>query len=130
LEAKLQRLDSIVSESVGVLKLDIEGHEASALRGAERLVRAGKIRDIVFEEHQTPPTPATEFLEQHGYTVFGLEQRLLGLRLSDPRRTEGKRSYDPPSYLATVEPQRAIERFKERGWKTLSAARADLRSSS
>jgi FkbM family methyltransferase len=130
LEAELQRLDSIVSENVGVLKLDVEGHEANALRGAEHLVQARKIRDIVFEEHQTPPTPATEFLEQHGYTVFGLEQRLFGLRLSDPRRIRTKRSYDPPSYLATVEPERAIDRFRQGGWKTLSAARANLRSAS
>jgi FkbM family methyltransferase len=130
-DAELHRLDSLLSDTVGVLKLDVEGHEASALKGAERLVRSRKIRDIVFEEFQTPPTAATEFLEEHGYTVFGLEQRLLGLRLSDPRRVGDKRSYDPPSYLATVEPSRAVARFKPRGWMTLSAGRANpLRSAS
>jgi FkbM family methyltransferase len=129
-DAELQRLDNIVSDRIGVLKLDVEGHEASALKGAEHLVQARMIRDIVFEEHQTPPTPATRFLEQHGYKIFRLEQRLLGLRLSDPRHLSGKRSYDPPSYLATVEPQRALARFKQRGWMTLSAARANLRPGS
>jgi FkbM family methyltransferase len=123
LEARLERLDSLVGEDVGVLKLDVEGHEASALEGAEALVREHKIRDIVFEEHETPPTPATEFLERNGYSVFGLEQRLLGLRLTDASAIAGNDSYFAPSYLATLDPERARTRLRRRGWLVLSADR-------
>jgi FkbM family methyltransferase len=122
-EAEVRRLDSLVSGDVGVLKLDIEGHEASALKGAEELVRARKIRDIVFEEHHTPPTPATEYLERNGYEVFRLEQRLLGLRLSDSPKAGTKDAYFAPSYLATLDPDRARARLRARGWMVLSAGR-------
>jgi FkbM family methyltransferase len=128
-DARLQRLDGLIAGEVGVLKLDVEGHEASALKGAESLVKARKIRDIVFEEHQPPPTPATEFLERNGYTVFGLEQRLLGIRLTDSRTIAGRDAYFAPSYLATLDPERARARLRRRGWLVLSAGRrADNRS--
>jgi FkbM family methyltransferase len=122
-EADLARLDDLVEDRVGVLKLDVEGHEAKALIGAERLLRERKIRDIVFEEHEIPPTPATELLEQHGYSVFRLEQRLLGPRISKPASAADAASDYPPSYLATVERERAEARLSRRGWMVLSAGR-------
>lgn len=47
------RLDDFADENdiaiITLLKLDIEGHEVFALRGAERLLAAGRIRALTFE---------------------------------------------------------------------------------
>lgn len=122
-ETELGTMDDLVADSVGVLKLDVEGHEAEALRGAERLLRERRIRDIVFEENDTPPTPATDLLEEHGYSIFRIEQRLLGLRVSRPGSAAGRVLHYAPSYVATVEPERAEGRLRRRGWMVLSAGR-------
>lgn len=52
-QVALRRLDSLTAEHeieyINLLKLDVEGSELDALRGAERLLGAGRIGAIVFE---------------------------------------------------------------------------------
>jgi FkbM family methyltransferase len=45
------RLDDEVGEIVQVLKLDVEGFEGKALKGAEKHIRNKTIRHIIFEDH-------------------------------------------------------------------------------
>jgi FkbM family methyltransferase len=113
------RLDDLFSEAIAVLKLDVEGHELSALRGAEQLLSAKRIRDILFEEHQPPPTAVTELLHAHGYAVFGVRQGLTGPVLSSPQEAYRRQLWDPPALLGTADPQRAERRLKPRGWVCL-----------
>lgn len=51
-------------ERVDLLKLDVQGHEHSALRGAERLIRAGRVGTIFMELNWSAksrgPSPADE----------------------------------------------------------------------
>lgn len=61
-------------DKVDLLKIDIQGHEYAALKGAEQLIRAGSIDTIFMElnwaERSQPSCPATEsiqFLEQAHY---------------------------------------------------------------
>jgi FkbM family methyltransferase len=113
------RLDDELAGPVGVLKLDVEMHELAALQGAASMLSAGLIRDIVFEEHDPPPTAVTRLLESHGYTVFSVRQGLAGPVLSAAADAYRMKLWDPPALLATREPERARERLRPRGWISL-----------
>jgi FkbM family methyltransferase len=114
----LARLDDVVgSGRLGLLKVDVEGHEASVLRGAERLLGDGGIRDIVFEDHDPYPSEATAIVEAAGYELISLANDLWGLRLVAPSERGEVSAWPGPSYLATLEPERARERLRPRGWQ-------------
>jgi FkbM family methyltransferase len=111
-------LDEALGERrVGVLKLDVEGHELAALEGARRLLSSGAIRDVLFEEHHSLPSIVSRHLAEHGYAVFGLRERLRGVLLADPRTTQLQ--WDAPTYLATLDPDRATARIRLNGWNCL-----------
>jgi hypothetical protein len=46
--------------TLALLKLDVEGHELAVLEGASRLLGGGAIRDVMFEEEETLPTPVSQ----------------------------------------------------------------------
>ncbi len=122
---RVVRLDEAVGEErVGVMKLDVEGHELEVLRGATRLLADHRIRDIVFEEIRQPPTPVTRLLEGCGYSIFSLDQALLGPVAAPVGQRRTLQSTEDPSYLGTLEPARALERLRGRGWATLGIANA------
>ena len=122
LSVPLERLDDrLAGRHVGVLKIDVEGHELSVLRGAETALAEGRIRDIVFEENRALPTPVTGLLEAAGYELFGLDQRLLGPRLVAPEAPRARPMWEAPTYLATLDPARARARMRRRGWTVLSS---------
>jgi FkbM family methyltransferase len=121
-EIAVDRLDAKDGlETVGVLKIDVEGHQASVLEGCEGLLRRGAIRDIVFEEHGAYPTPATEFLEHHGYALFLLDHTLFGPWIGGPEAR--RETVTDQSFLATLEPDRASSRLSTRGWRVLRGRR-------
>lgn len=116
------RLDEIVKAggSVGVMKVDVEGHELQVFEGAGDLLASRRIRDVVFEEFSRYPAPTHRMLERFGYTIFHVETRLLGpaLRRTTSRWRPPRKA--PPNYLATIDPDRALRKFKPRGWKCLA----------
>ena len=115
---KLARLDDFAgTETVGVLKIDVEGHEADVLRGAEGLLRERRVRDVVFEDHDPYPSEATAIVEEAGYELISLDNDLFGLRLEAPEKRGEVAAWPGPSYLATRDPQRARERLARRGWQ-------------
>lgn len=127
-EVPRKTLDEIVGErKVGLLKLDVELHEYQVLKGAKRLIESRSIRDILFEEQRTPPTPATEFLEAAGYTLFEVSGTLAGpvagLVASPDAHyggaTAGTRPRSAPSLAATLDPARLAARTRPRGWASL-----------
>jgi len=117
-------LDSIEINGAGIMKLDVEGHEAAALSGAESLLAEGRIRDILFEEHGSYPARSHKILLEHRYTVFrvtgSIWRPLLLPPEAPPRRTFLPPTY-PPCYLATADPSRARARFASWGWSALTA---------
>lgn len=80
-------------ERIDLCKVDVEGAELEALRGAERLLREGRISCIIFEVSQTmvegmgnAPADVFEFLEGAGLTVRELAEDGT-LRQADARPT-------------------------------------------
>ncbi|NDJ16380.1 FkbM family methyltransferase [Myxacorys almedinensis] len=106
------------TSTVGVMKIDVEGHELSVLKGASQLIEQNKIRDIIFEERANYPTAVTQFLESYGYTIFHLSHTLSGLKIEP---LAGKHLTIPYfiNCLATVDPERALERLATQGWQAL-----------
>jgi FkbM family methyltransferase len=120
----VRRLDSMEIKGAGIMKLDVEGHEAAALSGAEGLLAGGQIRDILFEEHGSYPARSHKILLEHRYNIFrvtgSIWRPLLLPPEAPPRRTFLPPTY-PPCYLATADPSRAHARFAPWGWSALTA---------
>lgn len=115
-------LDQVLSgePAIGVLKIDIEGHELAALRGAETLLRARRIRDIVFEEHRPENSPVVRYLADLGYALFRLEKRFTGPRLAPADAQVSLNGWESPAFLATADPARAQARLAPAGWSALA----------
>lgn len=120
----VRRLDSMEINRAGIMKLDVEGHEAAVLMGAEKLLARKQIRDILFEEHGSYPARSHQILLEHRYHIFrvtgSIWRPLLLPPEALPRRTFLPPTY-PPTYLATADPSRAHTRFASWGWGALSA---------
>lgn len=102
-------------QSIGVCKIDIEGHEKFALSGANELLKKKKIRDIIYEDHNGYPSPVSKLLEDHGYKIFLIRKGLFRPLLLRPDTVR----YELPNFLATLNPERAIKKLKGFGYKTL-----------
>lgn len=121
IKVRAARLSDLKVDGVGIAKIDVEGRELNVLRGAGRLI--GRIRDVVFEEHGTHPTPATLYLQERGYQLFYLARTMFGPTLTSVRHTPQARDpYAPQNCLATLDADRARKRMKPRGWRVLRAA--------
>jgi FkbM family methyltransferase len=108
------------AESIGICKIDVEGHEFSVLKGAAAALSRRAIRDIIFEDFATMPSPTAEYLRGHQFTVFQL-----CASWSKPNMTEIHPKMSLPkgftyNYLATLDPERAKSRFQPRGWRCLT----------
>lgn len=112
--------DLLPDQSFHLVKLDIEGHEAAALRGATRILSERRVRDLIFEDHGRYPTEAMALLEDHGLRVFSVDRTLIGPRLRPPEEGFGRPSWPGPNYLATSDPDRALARFAPRGFRSFA----------
>ena len=106
---------------IGLMKIDVEGHEFAVLEGAARMLEQKRVRDIVFEDFHPQPSPVTGLLQAAGYTVFSLvpawhRPNLLTLEQHSKRRLK---EYELTNFLGTCEPDRARSRFEGAGWKCL-----------
>jgi len=123
IQVEARTLDDIVAgQRVGLLKVDVEGHELAVLHGATRALDEGRVRDCVFEETRPYPTDVTEYLQQRSFRLFRVGKRVGGPVLIAPDAERGADSaWESCSYLATRDPDRAEARFGKPGWLCLHA---------
>jgi FkbM family methyltransferase len=126
IEVPIRNLDSLLGEdeTIGVLKMDVQGHELGVLQGMARLLQRRAVRDIVFEEEATFPAPTHEYLKSHGYSIFGLQRTFAGVRsLPDAQPAVDPESGPVPNYLATRDPERALARLTPAMWRSFGPGR-------
>lgn len=117
ISVKTARLDELLAgRPVGVMKLDVEGHELGVLSGAEGSLREGLVQHVVFEDHVGPESPVCVFLQGLGFHLLAIGWRLSGPCVA-PIDVGVPRNYDAPSYLATRDPDEVIRRFAPRGFR-------------
>lgn len=71
------RLDDVVHQAIALIKIDVEGHEIEALKGATRLLGTQHPAVIVECEDRHRPGATTELfklMERFGYVGFFIEQ--------------------------------------------------------
>ena len=98
-----------------------QSHELQVLEGARGLLSRKQIRDVIFEDFTPYPGPVPQLLLDHGYRVFRLHSALFGPSLQ-PGETAAGGLRPTGNYLATLDPDRARERFRTRGWQVLRGA--------
>lgn len=119
---KIEALDEACEglRSIGVCKIDVEGHEAEVLKGAAKTLRQKKIRDIIYEDVSLANTELRAILVEAGYTIFSLHTDIIKPRISAFAENKPfKKGQEGENFVATLEPDRAIRRFNAVGWKTL-----------
>jgi FkbM family methyltransferase len=126
IEVPIWNLDSYLheSETIGVLKMDVQGSELAILQGMTRLLERHAVRDIVFEEEAPFPAPTHNYLKSKGYSIFGLQELFAGVRCLP----DAQPSFDPdigpiPNYLATLNPDRAKARLGPAMWRSFGPGR-------
>lgn len=123
-EVPIGRLDDCVppGTSIGVAKVDVEGHELGVFQGASRILAERGIRDVVFEDNDGYPGRVSSLLEQAGFTIHRLDRGLRGplLIAADAHASD---DWLPSSFLASLDPARAAAQLRPRGWSVLRAGR-------
>ena len=105
---------------IGLLKVDVEGHEEQVFAGAAELLRTGRMRDVLFEEFAPYPAATHRMLEAHGLKVFVAEERLRGPVLVTPDGGWKPGPFALPNYIATLDPAKLQRRFEAKGWHCLA----------
>lgn len=116
----LRRLDEQLpaDAQVGLMKVDVEGHELAVFRGAEGLLARRAVRDIVYEDLGEQTAELTALLRAHGFEIFALQANFWRTRLCAPAERKSNRQTGE-NYLATLAPERALARHQPGGWQVL-----------
>jgi FkbM family methyltransferase len=84
---RLVRLDDVVHEPVGFMKIDVEGHELAVLRGATRILQEHRpilLIESVRHLHAEAPGNIFGFLTDRGYEgIFLFAGQLISIRAFD-----------------------------------------------
>jgi FkbM family methyltransferase len=90
-------LEALQLGPIRLLKLDIEGHEESFLRGAFQYLSQNPPEVVAFESHGDDPfqqRPSVTLLRELGYAFFQIPKALLSLRLIPIESNDTSRGFD------------------------------------
>jgi FkbM family methyltransferase len=112
---KVTRLDELeIADTVQVMKLDIEGHELAACKGAKSLLRNRQIKNIVFEDFNIDKSEVACYLKRFGYTILTMRGSLRGPYLTDLNSRN-----DVYNFVATADAEACMERYTSNSWHCL-----------
>ena len=117
----LRKLDDMIAPGtlINVLKMDVEGHELTVLKGAEQLIENKQITHIVYEDHNPYPSKLASFLVSKGYTIYRIEKGWLNLNLTNPTIESSTSGWEPTNYLATLDTATLKKKMKGIFYKCL-----------
>ncbi len=119
----LRPLDSF-SLTPQLIKMDVEGHELSVLKGAENTLTS--VKHIIFEDHDLEINGVKNFLEARGFELYYLQKTFFGLRLGMTSKTVRIDPSEPPNFLATRWSRDKINAAISRGkWSFIRRLRAE-----
>ena len=96
-------IDSLnLDTRVRLMKLDVEGHELSVLKGAVKSLDRDIFDHIIYEDLAGAGGETLKFLEERGFHVYKIVKDFSGISLKDPS-FEVNSSYEPDNFLATKE---------------------------
>lgn len=116
-----ETLDNMGFENIELMKIDVEGHEASVLNGANKLLSSKKIKNIVFEDFDGTQSKTIRILKDAGYKVFRLQKTLMGPRIVSIEEGLTIPPWEPPNYVATFDEQSLQKTFQKNGWRMLNS---------
>ena len=121
------KLDDVIgADRVGVMKIDVEGHEHQVLEGAAQALHAHRIRHIVFEDHHGAGSGPMTLLREAGYEIFSIGWSMRGPVLAPAADGSLATAFEAPSYLATTETRAALDACTATGWLTLQRQAHDV----
>ena len=81
LPIRTKRLDDIeITNEIGFIKIDVEGHEKNVLKGGEKLIKKNKpplLVEIEKRHNGQEVTKTIKFIEDYGYDAYYLEKNEL-----------------------------------------------------
>ena len=124
---RVAKLDDVIgAERVGVMKIDVEGHEHQVLEGSAHALHAHRIRHIVFEDHHGTGSRPMALLREAGYEIFSIGWSMRGPVLAPAVDGSLATAFEAPSYLATTETRAALDACAPTGWLTLQRQAHDV----
>jgi FkbM family methyltransferase len=112
-------LDRFLDKEIYILKIDVEGHEYNALLGAESLLLQGKIKNIIFEDHDIEHSAVATLLAKYGYKILSIGWTRDRLILKPLGELNISYIQDAPNYIGTLEPENLAAANQSPGWTVL-----------
>lgn len=112
-------LDEFLDKEIYILKIDVEGHEYSVLSGAKSLLALGKVKNIIFEDHDIERSAVATLLYGFGYRIFSIGWDMMGLILKPLGEPNSSLVLDAPNYIASLNSANIETATRSPGWTVL-----------
>lgn len=105
-------------DQIRLVKIDVEGHEDSVLKGMKGCLASKMIGSVIFEEMRPLPSPATDLLQEQGYTCYMIDRTFRSPLLIDVKHEPSQLQGEATNILA-IQNRDCIHYLAARGWSSL-----------